>query len=167
MNFLLWHFLCRPFGLREETTVKHPTLTLYEKWVPKSVTLPHTGTSAPLPPQKNEKLTDLELSSQVGLQFSKCHSTPPPPPPDFKVPLYLPRKWKVSSFGTFKSSWASNFKVPLHFNSVLQRDASSQGNYTTKSILLVKHSFINFYLGEIFEHSCTCKTFVNKILSHT
>ena len=48
----------------------------------KSVTLLQTGTSAtlhsPPPPAGSE---NLELSSQVGLQISKCHFTPPPPAP--------------------------------------------------------------------------------------
>ena len=84
-------------SLREETTVKHPVLTVYEKWVPKCATLTQSGTNATLPPPPplpgNEKLADLELSSQVGLQISRCHSPPPL------------QKWKVGRFGTFKLSW--------------------------------------------------------------
>ena len=35
---------------------------------------------SPTPPSpRNEKLADLELSSQVGLKISKCHFIPPPP----------------------------------------------------------------------------------------
>ena len=79
----------------------------------------------------NIKLPDLELSSQVRLQISKCHFTPPlemeswqiwnfqvkldfrfqsatlPPPP-------LEIESKQIRFGTFKSSWTSDFKVPLY-----------------------------------------------------
>ena len=63
------------------------------------------GQSVTLPPPTpgNEKLADLELSNQVGLQISNCHFNSP-----------IPCKWKVSRFGTFKSSWTSDFKVSFY-----------------------------------------------------
>ena len=105
---------------QEETTMKLPALTVYQKWVPKtstSVTL-HPPPALPrnenlevsslqnsmyhFTPPGNEKFADLELSSPVGLQNSKYHFTLPT----------TPWKWKLCSFGTFKSSWTSEFQVP-------------------------------------------------------
>ena len=95
---LLWS--CRRIVLlvSEETTVKHPMLTMYKKWVPKSAALPQPDTSATLHHRphhslKNEMLADLEDSSQVGLQISKCYFIPAPCPDCLKnecqkVPLY-------------------------------------------------------------------------------
>ena len=56
-----------------------------------------------LPPPRNERLIDLQLSSPVGIQISKCHFLPPPP-----------QKWNVCRFGTLKSSWTLAFKVQLY-----------------------------------------------------
>ena len=83
--------------------MKYPVMTKCEKLVPKSATLPQPGTSAALiPSPPNEKLADLKLFSQVGLQISMCHFTPSP---------FLLENGKLPDF---KSNWTSEFKVPLY-----------------------------------------------------
>ena len=73
-----------------------------------------------LPKMKSQQIWN--LSSQVGLQILNCCFTPPPPP----------MKWPVARFGTFKSSWNSDFKVPFHPLPLLKMKSSQIGNLSSQ-----------------------------------
>ena len=83
---------------------KHPALTKDRKWMLKNVNLTQVSFPTPPPPPGNEYLEVVESWRTVTLRFPifNCH---------FPSPL---EKWTVSIFGTFKSSWTSDFKVSLY-----------------------------------------------------
>ena len=69
-------------------TVKYPALTVHEKWVPKSATLPLPGTSVTLPLPAHTEMKHWQI-----FNFQVDWTS------DFKVPLYpfpLPQ-WKVGT----------------------------------------------------------------------
>ena len=81
MSSQIWCYL---ISLRQETSVKHPAPTVYQKWMPKIVSLPWP----------------FELSSWT----SDSKVLIPPPH----------QKWQLGRFGTLKSSWTSVFKESLN-----------------------------------------------------